>query len=211
MDRLHVEQECNRQLRDYVERITLRILEKNPSILEIASRQKWRQIPSIVEQQQRATRWSHVFPFPSYLLKCIIIEIAFYLKFVQSMWTELQSWTCIFQWECLECTIWLSTSRPSFAAANQILTLNACDQWTCHVTGSTCCRSVQFMHCEHFHWNWNTHVQDWSLVHFSSWAVNKPLLNNLLHICDLIVSAAFNTNVPTSLIDNPLSAVAWMY
>jgi len=43
VDRLHAEQESNRQLRDYVERITLRILEKNPSILEIASRQKWQE------------------------------------------------------------------------------------------------------------------------------------------------------------------------
>jgi len=40
VDILRSEQESNRQLRDYVERITLRILEKNPSILEIASRQK---------------------------------------------------------------------------------------------------------------------------------------------------------------------------
>jgi len=34
---------------------------------------------------------------------------------------------------------WLSTNRPSFAAANQVL-----NQWTRRVTGLTCYRSVQF-------------------------------------------------------------------
>ena len=34
---------------------------------------------------------------------------------------------------------WLSTNRPTFAAANQVL-----NQWTRRVTGLTCYRSVQF-------------------------------------------------------------------
>ena len=42
MDALKKEQEANRKLREYVEQITLRILERNPSILEIAAKpQKW--------------------------------------------------------------------------------------------------------------------------------------------------------------------------
>ena len=35
---------------------------------------------------------------------------------------------------------WLSTNRPSFAAANQVVILH---QWTYYVTGSTCCRLLQ--------------------------------------------------------------------
>jgi Rab11 family-interacting protein 3/4 len=40
MKTIQKEQEANQKLRDYVEFITLRILEKNPSILEINSKQK---------------------------------------------------------------------------------------------------------------------------------------------------------------------------
>lgn len=38
MDALRSEQESNETLRNYVEHITVRILENNPSILEVVSR-----------------------------------------------------------------------------------------------------------------------------------------------------------------------------
>ena len=46
-----------------------------------------------------------------------------------------------------QCTNWLSTNRPSFAAANQIMALMHGEPWTCWKTESTCCRSVQFRCC----------------------------------------------------------------
>ena len=40
-------------------------------------------------------------------------------------WIALHFWTRVglFQWECLQRMNWLSTNRPSFAAANQVVTL----------------------------------------------------------------------------------------
>jgi len=49
-------------------------------------------------------------------------------------WTELQSWTRVFRCECPQRTNWLSTNRPSFAAANQVVTRDARDQWTHRVS-----------------------------------------------------------------------------
>lgn len=40
MKALKKEQEANGKLREYVENITLRILEKNPSILEVSTKRK---------------------------------------------------------------------------------------------------------------------------------------------------------------------------
>jgi len=60
-------------------------------------------------------------------------------------WTELQFWTRVLQWECSQRTNWLSTDRVSLSQSSR--DADARDQWTRRddrVTGSTCCRSVQF-------------------------------------------------------------------
>jgi len=65
--------------------------------------------------------------------------------------TQLDSTTGVqktyaFQRERSQRTNWLSTNCPSFAAANQVVTLTrVTNERRRRVTGSTCYRSVQFL------------------------------------------------------------------
>jgi len=62
-------------------------------------------------------------------------------------WTELKFSTRVFQWSVHSTgTVWAPTDLVCCSSSSRAA--DASNQWTRRVTGSTCCRSVEFMCCE---------------------------------------------------------------
>jgi len=92
-------------------------------------------------------------------------------------WTELQFGTRVSQRECSQRTNWHGTSRPSFAAANQVVKLQASCIWVDLLQ----VRPVQFLCCERAFINVGLDSWPSALIELSPGAVVKRMQLELSH------------------------------